>query len=259
MIIKLDEKRQKMSQKQVFYEGSEKVYYVGNKDEDQQVSTLILNFKDDILSPLNKKQTSIAGKGILNNRISAKIHTILQEYGFPTYYIKTLNMREQILAYVDPMPMHIRIRNVASPLFAQKFGMEPGKRFYKPIHEFLLKPMDEELLVSEAHAQQFIGLGKHDLDLLKEFALRMSEFLSGYFTGMDIRLIDVKFRFGRAIDEEGDIYYLLCSELTPDTFTIWDYQTNEMLSRERFEMKIKNPERGYQEIASRMKVWSAEE
>ena len=37
-----------MSQKQVFYEGSEKVYYIGNKDENHQISTLILNFKDDI-------------------------------------------------------------------------------------------------------------------------------------------------------------------------------------------------------------------
>ena len=256
MIIKLDEKRQKMSQKQVFYEGAEKVYYAGNKDDDQQVSTLILHFKDDIISSLNKKQTSIQGKGILNNRISAKLHTLLQEYGFPTYYIKTLNMREQILAYVDPMPMRIRIRNIASPSFAEKFGMEPGRRFYKPIIEFLLKPFNEELLVSESHAQQFIGVGKQDMELLKEFAIRVSEFLSGYFTGLDLRLIDIKFRFGRAIDEEGDVYYLLCSELTPDTFNIWDYQTNEMFSRERFEMKMKNPEKGYQEIASRMKVLS---
>jgi phosphoribosylaminoimidazole-succinocarboxamide synthase len=254
MIIKLDEKRQKMSQKQVFYEGAEKVYYVGNKDEDHQISTIILHFKDAISSAANKKISAIEGKGIINNRISAKLHTLLQEYGFPTYYIKTLNMREQVLAYVDPMPMRIRIRNIASPLFAEKFGMEPGRRFYKPIIEFLLKPFNEELLVSEIHAQQFIGVGKSDLDLLKEFAVRVSEFLSGYFTGLDSRLIDIKFRFGRAIDEEGDIYYLLCSELTPDTFNVWDYQTNEILSRERFEMKMKNPEKGYNEIATRMKI-----
>lgn len=254
MIIKLDEKRQKMSQKQVFYEGSEKIYYIGGKEDREQISTLTLNFKDDIVSSVNKKITTIAGKGILNNRISGKLHTILQEYGFPTYYIKNLNMREQLLAYVDPMPMRIRIRNIASPSFAEKFGMEPGRRFYKPIIEFLLKPYDEELVVSEAHAQQFIGIGKLDLDLLRDFAVRVSEFLSGYFTGLDVRLIDAKFRFGRAIDEEGDIYYLLCSELTPDTFNIWDYHTNEILSRERFEMKVKNPEHGYQEIASRMKL-----
>lgn len=253
MIIKLDEKRKKMTQREMFYEGTEKSYYFVS-GENAETQSLVLNFKDDLVLNASKKQSVIAGKGIFNNRISGKIHEILQEFGFPSYYIKTMNMREQLLSYVDIIPLKMRVRHIASQSFSKDFGMEAGRRFFKPLVDFLFEVDDEEVMVSEGYLQQMLGLVRPDIELLSQFAIRMSEFLSGYFLGIGLRLIDIKFRFGRTIDEEGDVYYLLCSTLTPDSFTVWDYNTNENFSRERFLSKSKSPEKIYYEVAKRMGV-----
>ena len=73
-----------------------KILYKGPKP-----STIIQYYKDDATAFNNKKRSTIDGKGALNNRISAFLMEKITSLGITTHFIKRLNMREQLVHYVD--------------------------------------------------------------------------------------------------------------------------------------------------------------
>ena len=65
-----------MSRRRLVYEGKAKILYEG-----PEPGTLIQYFKDDATAFNAQKKGSIAGKGVLNNRISEHIYTLLGNLG----------------------------------------------------------------------------------------------------------------------------------------------------------------------------------
>src|SRR5581483_9912801 len=81
-----------MSRRRLIYEGKAKILYEG-----PEPGTLIQYFKDDATAFNAQKKGTISGKGVLNNRISEHIYTLLGTIGVPTHFIRRLNMREQLI------------------------------------------------------------------------------------------------------------------------------------------------------------------
>ncbi|HEY8189742.1 MAG TPA: phosphoribosylaminoimidazolesuccinocarboxamide synthase, partial [Micavibrio sp.] len=81
--------------RRVIYEGKAKTIYEG-----PEPGTLVQYFKDDATAFNGQKHALIAGKGVLNNRISAHLMTKLEAIGIPTHFLKSLNMREQLVKQV---------------------------------------------------------------------------------------------------------------------------------------------------------------
>ena len=77
-----------MSRRRQIYEGKAKILYEG-----PEPGTLIQYFKDDATAFNAQKKGTISGKGVLNNRISEHIFTLLGGIGVPTHFIRRLNMR----------------------------------------------------------------------------------------------------------------------------------------------------------------------
>ena len=98
-----------MSRRRMIYEGKAKILYEG-----PEPGTLIQYFKDDATAFNAQKRGTIAGKGVLNNRISEHIFTALQTIGVPTHFIRRLNMREQLIRQVEIVPIEVVVRNVAA-------------------------------------------------------------------------------------------------------------------------------------------------
>ena len=82
-----------MARRKMIYEGKAKIIYEG-----PDAGTVIQYFKDDVsatsIDP--DKKGAIAGKGVLNNRISAHLMTKIEALGIPTHFMKQINMREQL-------------------------------------------------------------------------------------------------------------------------------------------------------------------
>ena len=78
-----------MNRRKQIYEGKAKVLFQG-----PEPGTIVQYFKDDATAFNNEKKGTIAGKGVLNNRISELLMVRLQGIGIPTHFIKRLNMRE---------------------------------------------------------------------------------------------------------------------------------------------------------------------
>ena len=78
------------------YEGKAKIIY-----ETKDKNLVIQHFKDDATAFNNQKKAKVDGKGVLNNRISEYILTSLSQCGIKTHLVKRLNMREQVIKFVE--------------------------------------------------------------------------------------------------------------------------------------------------------------
>ena len=63
---------------------------------------------------MRRKRGTINGKGVLNNRISEHVFTLLGNIGVPHHFIRRLNMREQLIRRVEIVPIEVIVRNVAA-------------------------------------------------------------------------------------------------------------------------------------------------
>ena len=110
-----------MTRRRQIYEGKAKILYEG-----PEPGTIIQYFKDDATAFNAQKKGTISGKGVLNNRISEHLFTLLGTIGIPTHFIRRLNMREQLVRQVEIVPIEVVVRNVVAGSLAKRFGLEEG-------------------------------------------------------------------------------------------------------------------------------------
>ena len=196
-----------MARRNKIYEGKAKIIYEG-----PDADTVIQYFKDDVsatsIDP-DKKGTA-AGKGVLNNRISAHLMTKLESIGIPTHFIKQVNMREQLIRKVEIIPLEVVVRNVAAGGLTRHLGIKEGTVLHRPLVEYYYK--DDSLndpIVSEEHIMTFGWADPYELEEMVSMAWRVNDYLSGLFAGIGLRLVDFKLEFGRIYGEHGELYIVL--------------------------------------------------
>lgn len=232
------------------YEGKAKVLFQGPTP-----GTLIQHFKDDATAFNKQKTGTIAGKGILNNRISEFLMTQIESIGIPTHFIRTLNMREQLIKTAEIIPLEVVVRNIAAGTICKRLNIEEGTTLPVPLLEFYYK--DDALgdpLISEQHAFILGYADPFELEEIKHYTLRINDFLRGIFAGIGIILVDFKIEFGRHKDEDGEIKVILADEISPDSCRLWDRKTLNKLDKDRFRRDLGNVAEAYQEVARRLGV-----
>jgi phosphoribosylaminoimidazole-succinocarboxamide synthase len=237
-----------MARRTMIYEGKAKILYEG-----PEPGTVIQYFKDDATAFNAQKKAVIAGKGVLNNRISAHLMTRLESMGIPTHFIKSINMREQLVRKVEIIPIELVIRNVAAGSLSKRLGITEGTVLGRPLVEFYYKK-DElgDPLVSEEHIFTFGWADPYELEEMVAMAWRINDYLTGLFAGIGLRLIDFKVEFGRIWGEHGELYIVLADEMSPDNCRLWDAKTGEKLDKDRFRFDLGDLVEGYQYIAKKL-------
>jgi phosphoribosylaminoimidazole-succinocarboxamide synthase len=234
--------------RRLVYDGKAKTVYEG-----PEPGTLIHHFKDETSSQKLDKTAVIAGKGVLNNRISAHLMTRLESIGIPTHFIKSVNMREQMVRQVEMIPIEMIIRNVAAGDFAKRLGIKEGTLLPRPIVEFFLKSDElNDPWVTEEHIVSFGWANPYELDEMMNMTWRINDYLSGLFTGVGLKLVDMKLEFGRLWGEFDELYLMLADEISPDSCRLWDAQTNEKLDKDRFREDLGNIAEAYQTVAEKL-------
>ena len=238
-----------MARRKKIYEGKAKMLYEG-----PEPGTLVQYFKDDASSDDNAKQGIIAGKGVLNNRISEYIMKRLNEIGIPTHFMRRLNMREQLVKEVEIIPLELVVRNVAAGSIVTRLGIAEGTTLPRSIIEYRYKGGDSgKQMVSEEHITAFGWASPQDLDDMMSLALRTNDFLNGLFFGVGIRLVDFRLEFGRLYLEE-EVLLVIADEISPDNCRLWDSSTGERLDKDRFNHDLGKAQQGYQEVARRLGI-----
>ena len=231
------------------YEGKAKILYVG-----PEKGTAIQHFKDHATAFNNQKQSTIVGKGILNNRISEHILSNLNGVGIETHLIKRINMREQLIKLVEIIPIEFVVRNIATGSLTNRLGIEDGTVLEKPLIEFCYKSDElNDPIVAREHIYAFDWASPEELDFIVSQCLRINDFMQGMFKSVGIKLVDFKLEFGR-LNQDGKKNIILADEISPDTCRLWDVTSEEKLDKDRFRKNLGNLFEAYQEVAKRLNI-----
>ena len=238
-----------MNKGKKLYEGKAKILY-----ETKDKNLIIQHFKDDATAFNNKKKDTIEGKGVLNNRISEHILTNLSQVGIKNHLVKRINMREQLIKFVEIIPLEFIVRNIATGSLTKRLGIEDGTVLDDPLIEYCLK--DDKLgdpLVSKEHILAFKWASKKELEKIDKQLQRINDFMVGMFRGVGIKLVDFKVEFGR-YKNNGKTEVILADEISPDTCRLWDNKTDKKLDKDRFRNNLGNLINAYQEVAKRLGI-----
>ncbi|PCI99443.1 MAG: phosphoribosylaminoimidazolesuccinocarboxamide synthase [Alphaproteobacteria bacterium] len=237
-----------MVRRKMIYDGKAKTIFEG-----PEAGTVIQYFKDDATAFNGKKHEIIAGKGVLNNRISAHLMTKLEAIGIPTHFMRSINMREQLVRSVEIIPIELVVRNIAAGSLCKRLGLKEGEILRKPLIEFYYKK-DElgDPLIGEDHIVTFGWADMYELEEMVSMAWRVNDYLNGLFSGIGLKLVDFKLEFGRIWGEHGELYIILADEISPDNCRLWDAKTGEKMDKDRFRQGLGDLVEGYQTIAERL-------
>ena len=226
------------------YEGKAKKVYA-TTDE----NLCIVSYKDDATAFNGLKKGTIAGKGVVNNRMTNLLMQLLEKAGVPTHFVEELSDRDTLVKKVKIVPLEVIIRNVSAGSFAKRYGVEEGIVFDEPTFEFSYKNDDlGDPLINSYHALALKLATKEEIETIKKYAFKVNEVLKAYFLHLGVKLIDFKLEFGRLAD--GTI--VLADEISPDTCRFWDAKTNEKLDKDRFRRDMGGVEDAYAEIFKRV-------
>lgn len=236
-----------MARRTKIYEGKAKILYKGPK-----AGTLVQYFKDDATAFNAEKHDVMDGKGVLNQRISEYIFQKLAGIGIPTHFIKSLNMREQLIHEVEIVPVEVVVRNSAAGSLSKRLGLEEGTPLPRTIVEYFYK--DDALgdpMINEDHITAFGWANADELEEMTNLAIRVNDFMTGMFAAVGIRLVDFKLEFGRLADDDGH-RIVLADEISPDNCRLWDVKTNDKLDKDRFRQDMGGMMAAYQDVARRL-------
>lgn len=235
-----------MKKLEMLYEGKAKKVY---KTDDENV--YIVEYKDDATAFNGLKKGTIAGKGVINNRMSNLMFRLLEEKGIPTHYIEELSDRETAVRKVEIVPLEVIVRNVAAGSFSKRYGVPEGSPLNCTILEYSYK--NDELgdpLINDYHA---IALGlatREELDQIAAMTFAVNDALREIFEKVGIILVDFKIEFGRCPALGGKI--ILADEISPDTCRLWDAETKEKLDKDRFRRDLGGVEEAYNEVFNKL-------
>ena len=229
---------------ELLFDGNEKRVYATEDPE-----KVIFHFKDVATAYNNIKKAVFPEKGVVSNRISSLLFAWLEENGVYTHFISELGDREQLCRKSRNIPLELKVRNYFAGSAAGRLGIEDGTKARTVI--FDLNYNNDELgdpMVNDYHILAMGWCSAGTLSQIKDYALRINDYLVSYFRQIGIDLIDFKLEFG--ITNDGKL--VLADEISPDTCRFWDSRTHEKLDKDRFRRDLGNVEGAYREVLSRV-------
>ena len=235
-----------MNKDKLLFNGNEKQVF--STDDPYMV---IFRYKDVTTAFHGVKRARFAGKGILDNEISAILLGYLNDNGVETHFVRLLGDREQLCRKIEIIPLEVVYHNRIAGSLALKLGLEDG---FKPENTILdLCYNNYDLGDPLINRDQAVALGLatyQELDEMYDIVRRSGELLTDLLHRAGIELVDAKFEFGRAADTGAII---ISDEISPDTCRMWDEETGERLDKDRFRLDLGDVAQAYGTVLERLK------
>ena len=107
-----------MEKREQLYEGKAKKVFATDDPK-----RYVVEYKDDATAFNGEKRGTIAGKGVVNNRMSNILFRMLEANGVPTHFVEELSDRETLVRAVEIVPLEVIVRNVAAGSFSKRYGV----------------------------------------------------------------------------------------------------------------------------------------
>lgn len=226
------------------YEGKAKKVF---KTDDPNL--YIVDYKDDATAFNGLKKGTIAGKGVINNKVTNLLMQMLEKSGVPTHFVKQLSDTATLVKKVQIVPIEVIVRNIAAGSLSKRLGLPEGTALSSTVLEYSYK--SDELgdpMINDYHIAAMKLATKEEMETISGMALKINGLLTEYFKTLNIELVDFKLEFGRDSEEK----IILADEISPDTCRLWDASTHEKLDKDRFRRDLGHVEDAYKEILKRL-------
>ena len=238
----------------LLHEGKAKRVYATDRPD-----VLAVEFKDDATAFNAAKKASLAGKGVMNCRISALLFEHLASRGIPSHYLGLLQPGWMAVRPVAIVPLEVVIRNVAAGSLCRQLPVAAGTRLDPPLLDLYYK--DDALgdpLLTEARLERLALVTPAEREEIEVLARHINAELLTLLAGVGLELVDFKIELGHA--PEGQL--LLADEISPDTCRLWDRATSDtqdrILDKDRFRQDLGGVVEAYGEVLKRVEGVCAE-
>lgn len=232
----------------LLYEGKAKKVFATDRD-----GVLAVEFKDDATAFNAQKKDRLAGKGILNWEISARLFELLEAAGVASHYLGCLDPGWMAVQAVRIVPLEVVLRNRAAGSLCRQLPLEPGAPLEPALLDLYYK--DDGLgdpLLTESRLALLGVLQPGERERLEMLARQVNGVLLDRFGEVGIDLVDFKLEFGRT--DDGTL--LLADEISPDTCRLWDRDqqgsADRILDKDRFRQDLGGLVEAYGEVLKRV-------
>ena len=232
-----------MAAGQLLYEGKAKKIFTADR-----IDEVVHYFKDDATAFNAQKRGTIVDKGVINNKVSERLFTLLEAEGIRTHFVKRLSDREMLTKKVTIVPVEVVVRNVIAGSLAKRLGLKEGDPIQPAIVEFYYK--DDALgdpLVNDDHLRLMNIATPALLKDLRDLGHKINAVLKPFFAERKMQLVDFKMEFGVFHNK-----LVLADEISPDTCRLWDMTTGDSMDKDRFRKDMGKIEEAYQEVLKRV-------
>lgn len=227
----------------LLYEGKAKKIFTADRADE-----VVHYFKDDATAFNAQKRGTIVDKGIINNKVSERLFTLLDAEGIRTHFVKRLSDREMLTKKVTIVPVEVVVRNIIAGSLAKRLGLKEGSPIQPAIVEFYYK--DDALgdpLVNDDHLRLMNIATPALLKDLRDLGHKINAVLKPFFAERQMQLVDFKLEFGVFHNK-----LVLADEISPDTCRLWDMTTGDSMDKDRFRKDMGKIEEAYQEVLKRV-------
>jgi len=227
----------------LLYEGKAKKIFTAERADE-----VVHYFKDDATAFNAQKRGTIVDKGIINNKVSERLFTLLDAEGIRTHFVKRLSDREMLTKKVTIVPVEVVVRNIIAGSLAKRLGLKEGSPIQPAIVEFYYK--DDALgdpLVNDDHLRLMNIATPALLKDLRDLGHKINAVLKPFFAERKMQLVDFKLEFGVFHNK-----LVLADEISPDTCRLWDMTTGDSMDKDRFRKDLGKIEEAYQEVLKRV-------
>ena len=136
---------------------------------------LAVDFKDDATAFNAEKRASLAGKGLMNCRISALVFEYLKDRGVPTHYLGVQNGHWMVVRSVKIIPIEVVVRNIAAGSLCRQMPIAPATPLEPPLLDLYYK--DDRLgdpLLTEARLERLQLLAPGQRQQLEALAMQVN-------------------------------------------------------------------------------------
>lgn len=227
----------------LLYEGKAKKIFTAERADE-----VVHFFKDDATAFNAQKRGTIVDKGIINNKVSERLFTLLEAEGIRTHFVKRLSDREMLTKKVTIVPVEVVVRNIIAGSLAKRLGLKERDPIQPAIVEFYYK--DDALgdpLVNDDHLRLMNIATPALLKDLRDLGHKINAVLKPFFAERQMQLVDFKLEFGVFHNK-----LVLADEISPDTCRLWDMTSGDSMDKDRFRKDLGKIEEAYQEVLKRV-------
>lgn len=229
----------------LLYEGKSK--QILSSDNDNHV---LIKFKNTVTALSEGKEDVFENKARVTSSINKYCFNLIKN-SIPTHIVSFNNDSSFVAKKLTMIPVKIIIRNFAAGSICERKNYNEGEWFPYPLLEYFLENDEfSSPFITEDYIVDNNILNFDQIDVLIDFSRRANQILWTDFLSKNLRLVDVKFEFGR--DSEGYIY--LADEISPDTFRVWDSETGESLGKDVYRENKANLVQTYSKLADRLEI-----